>query len=639
MTSQLTSFVPILDGTNYQQWASSMQSYLMSQGQWKCVKPGATAPVLKGEETSDNTFTGTAEEIAIWNEEEEKALGNTRLRLHHAIGFQYADYELPAALWAKLKEKYRAPGLSAAFIEFKGTMDTVIPNGSDPNPSLDKILAHFTVLAQMKWDIPDKVKAMILLAKAPASMESIVQLMAQINANDKKDISLADVTKAMSLSWETHRRAGAQRASGSGQNQQRAHRLSAVKPSGGPPQFTQQQHQQQREGNTGGFQGQGQGKGRRGKRGGQRVQQQLQAQQTQGHQGAPPQFQPQPPQWAPATPAPQYAPQFAPPPPPKFAAGPSDMGYLASKAIPESFKTIFKANPDPPLANSPYPPFNRALSLARRLGVHPSIETIKTLEINEIAKARKEEQARPNKRPQATTPIELPRGRALGQEGSPKGKERAKDDEVVSLYSEDETMADVDPQNEEQVDYGHLDTQDYNLDGELADLAGIYNDYWQVQSPETNQGADISLQQLGTLLVSCNISCLPCSHECDCKTNEPPTKEWILDSGASLHFTNDVDDFIDYEEIKENTLVRTANPVAQIIGKGTVILALTTGEIVRIYPVYHIPSLTCRLLSMGTFLKNGLKVLGSSQMISLEERSNPFLTFAPRSAEDTIYII
>ena len=75
------------------------------------------------------------------------------------------------------------------------------------------------------------------------------------------------------------------------------------------------------------------------------------------------------------------------------------MGYLASKAIPESFKTIFKANPDPPLANSPYPPFNRALALAQRLGVKPSIETIKTLEMTEIAKARKEEEARPNKRP------------------------------------------------------------------------------------------------------------------------------------------------------------------------------------------------------------------------------------------------
>ena len=305
------------------------------------------------------------------------------------------------------------------------------------------------------------------------------------------------------------------------------------------------------------------------------------------------------------------------------------MGYLASKAIPESFKTIFKANPDPPLTTSPYPPFNEALALAQRPGIRPLIETIKTLEMNEIAKARKEEEARPNKRPRANTPpIDPPHGRALGQKGSPKGKERAEDDEVVSLYSEDEMMAEVDPQDEEKVDYGDLETQDYNLDGELADLAGIYNDYWQVQSPETNKGADLLLQQLDTLLVSCNISCLPCSHKCDCETNKP-MKEWILDSGASLHFTNDIDDFIDYEVLEGNNIVRTANSVAQMIGKGTILLALATEEVVRIYPVYHIPSLTCRLLSMGTFLQNRLRVLGSSQKISLEEGSTPFLTFVP----------
>ena len=199
---------------------------------------------------------------------------------------------------------------------------------------------------------------------------------------------------------------------------------------------------------------------------------------------------------------------------------------------------------------------------------------------------------------------------------------------MVSLYSEDETIAEVDPQEEEQVDYGDLDTQDYNLDGEPADLASIYNNYWQVQSLETNQGTDSPLQQLDTLLVSCNISYLSCSHECDCKTSEP-TKEWILDSGASLYFTNDIDNFVDYEVLEGKKMVQTANSVAQMVGRGTIMLALATGEVVHIHPVYHIPNLTCRLLSMGTFLQNRLTVFGSSQRILLEEGSNPFLTFIP----------
>ena len=47
----LTQLVPVLDGTNYQQWASAMQSFLMSQGQWGCITtevPESIASFIKG---------------------------------------------------------------------------------------------------------------------------------------------------------------------------------------------------------------------------------------------------------------------------------------------------------------------------------------------------------------------------------------------------------------------------------------------------------------------------------------------------------------------------------------------------------------------------------------------------------------
>jgi hypothetical protein len=421
----------------------------------------------------------------------ERALGNIRLRLHHTIGSQYGTTDHPADLWDDLKEKYGSPGMTRAFVEFKGAMDTVIPNGSDPSPALDKILAHFTILKQMKWDIPQRIQAMIILAKAPSNMEAVVQVMAQNSAQRVEEdetaepLKLDDVLKAMRLSWETGKRSGASRASGSGQNQQRANKLSAVQRSGPPPQFTQQQqpYQQQQRDDGSGYRGQGRGRGRRGKRGGQRAQQQQQqlqqapAQQYQGQYTSPPTMV--------QLPGPSQPPSQLPQPPwmiqnplspQQYASGHPDMGYIASSA-------------EPPLARSPYPPFNNALRLAHRLGVKPSIETLKTLEVAEIQKAadpRPKKRSRPN-----NTPIELPRGRALGQTTSAKGKEKEKDDEVVSLgYSEDENMADIDPHDDEQVDYGDHDNQDFNPDGEMGEIAGIYNDYWQVQSPENNNGAN-----------------------------------------------------------------------------------------------------------------------------------------------------
>ena len=46
MSSQLTNLVPVLNGTNYQQWSMTMQPFLMSQEQWKCTKDGADTPTV-----------------------------------------------------------------------------------------------------------------------------------------------------------------------------------------------------------------------------------------------------------------------------------------------------------------------------------------------------------------------------------------------------------------------------------------------------------------------------------------------------------------------------------------------------------------------------------------------------------------
>ena len=129
MSSQLTNLVPVLNGTNYQQWSAAMQSFLMSQGQWKCTKPGAAAPgvtTVKAEaeaegepSTSATAVTTGKEELASWNEDAEKALGNIRLRLHHTIGYQFNEVATPAFLWQALKNRYGAQGLSQAFVEFK----------------------------------------------------------------------------------------------------------------------------------------------------------------------------------------------------------------------------------------------------------------------------------------------------------------------------------------------------------------------------------------------------------------------------------------------------------------------------------------------------------------------------------------
>ena len=117
--------------------------------------------------------------------------------------------------------------------------------------------------------------------------------------------------------------------------------------------------------------------------------------------------------------------------------------------------------------------------------------------------------------------------------------------------------------------------------------------------------------------------------------------DWILDSGASLHFTGDMNNFIDYIPLENNITPNTATSEnTQIIGKGTVMMAVEGSEhMVRIAPVFYVPDLSMRLLSLGVFLRGGLQLNGNTERISLLQNGQEFLTFLPRWNGVTIFII
>jgi hypothetical protein len=100
-----------------------------------------------------------------------------------------------------------------------------------------------------------------------------------------------------------------------------------------------------------------------------------------------------------------------------------------------------------------------------------------------------------------------------------------------------------------------------------------------------------------------NISpCFPSMSETD-KT------QWMLDSGASQHFTFNINDFVVYEAIPEPIEVLTATTTTSIVGMGMVIIRTKRGAH-RISPVWYIPDLTTHLLSLGQFLQSGLSSRG-----------------------------
>ena len=193
-------------------------------------------------------------------------------------------------------------------------------------------------------------------------------------------------------------------------------------------------------------------------------------------------------------------------------------------------------------------------------------------------------------------------------------------------YHDDDQMEEVDP----LIDNGdnNMETQEFDINSEVANCTGL-KFLRQVQTTPERTMTNSSLQ-LDKNIAELNFNkiCLQCSHGCDCKTDS--TKEWLIDSGASEHFTYNINNFVDYEVLKNHSSVKTANSTAEVQGRGTVIIVLTTGEVVRISSVYHIPTLSCQLLAMGKFLQSSYTSTGNNRSIRIMKGSKSFLTFNPR---------
>ena len=239
----------------------------------------------------------------------------------------------------------------------------------------------------------------------------------------------------------------------------------------------------------------------------------------------------------------------------------------------------------PLLPSSFYLSFNKALSLAQRIGVAPTTQTLKHLEGIE--------------RPSDPHPL---------KKCSP-----PKEDEVLLDWSGNEDDVDV-----------------FMEESAVAGPSGTTHRY--VRKQKVNDPTDITAvtrkyhRDMKYLVP--NQYSFVC---CPLRVNEDQSEAtWMLNSGVSCHLTNNINDFVEFEEnVGPERVVRTANSSTSIAGKGTVIFTVN-GEWVRLYPIFYIPDLNNRLLSLRQFHQSGLSSRGSACSIALYDGNNEeFLMFYP----------
>jgi hypothetical protein len=301
----------------------------------------------------------------------------------------------------------------------------------------------------------------MILAKAPSSMEATVQILChnlESGEIDSEDLAPEKIALQLRNTWETSR------CEGRGKNQQQANKLSVVKPANNQPPNFQQQQQQRRDGNQG--RGRRGGRGHRGKRGGQKNAQQQLQQNTVEQTPVQKLLQ----QLAEATkqaaqPGPSSGPSHSGPshqwvPDNSFAIGPSNQGYNSFTSSLQAGKPLASTITNPylgpgsslfmpkreskkPLPQTPsgpysghYPTFNAAINLAHKLDVPATVQTLKILEMLELAKTSSKPPRKHARKEQ------LPRGEVQEESADYKGKGKAKDDNIVSLdFTGDELAA------------------------------------------------------------------------------------------------------------------------------------------------------------------------------------------------------
>src|SRR5882757_2227901 len=108
MSSQLTTLVPVFDGSNYGIWSKAIKAFLMSQGLWGHVDGTITEPPV-----------ANIDDHALWSHQNDMATGTITLRLTHPIQQFVESWTTANDIWDNLHDCYGAASVLTIYKDFK----------------------------------------------------------------------------------------------------------------------------------------------------------------------------------------------------------------------------------------------------------------------------------------------------------------------------------------------------------------------------------------------------------------------------------------------------------------------------------------------------------------------------------------
>jgi hypothetical protein len=104
--------------------------------------------------------------------------------------------------------------------------------------------------------------------------------------------------------------------------------------------------------------------------------------------------------------------------------------------------------------------------------------------------------------------------------------------------------------------------------------------------------------------------------------------EWWVDTGANVHVCADISIFTSYQA-RGSSVMMGNGLYATVLGVGTVDLKFTSGKIVQLKNMQHVPSIKKNLVSVSHLMKHVFKLVFESNKVVLSK----YGTFARKGYE------
>jgi hypothetical protein len=244
MSSALLNIIPVLNGTNWLSWAEFMDAYVMSKGHRRVLTtqrlsiPVAVTSTDRDITNQDDIGKATKKQ-EDWNKDNERMMGYICLRVSPDVAQLIKGKNTAKQMWYSLKEGHSRQTLANTYVEFKGILDTRIPEDQSPGPALAKIQAHVECLSNFHVDLDKYIYLMLLVNKTLGYTQTqasiLVMNQEMVDTTDtsvstNKHPKLLNYAKMLEASWEQ-----CCLCSGNGRCTENANRITAVKNKGKDP--------------------------------------------------------------------------------------------------------------------------------------------------------------------------------------------------------------------------------------------------------------------------------------------------------------------------------------------------------------------------------------------------------------------